>query len=128
MSVKRILVVGDGGVGKTQLINKWIGKSFERRYLSTRGMNEIKYENTIYYEHPGQEVYSRHLSRLKEMGVTIDFVYYVYDTTSRLSYKRLKMWKDMVSNMYGEVDGTVIGTKADSAYSKMSEGRCVSNK
>ena len=128
MSVKRILVVGDGGVGKTQLINKWIGRPFERRYLSTRGMNVIKHGDTVYYDYPGQEVYSDHLLRLKARCEPIDFVYYVYDTTSSLSYKRLKMWKNKVSDMYGEVDGTVIGTKADSVYSKMSKGQCVSSK
>ena len=125
MSITRILVIGDGGVGKTQLINKWIGRPFERKYLSTRGMNVIKHENTIYYDYPGQEVYANHLSRLSER---IDKVYYVYDTTSGLSYKRLKMWKKLVSDMYGEVNGTVIGTKTDSVYSKLSIGQCVTNK
>ena len=128
MSVKRILVVGDGGVGKTQLINKWIGRPFERKYLSTRGMNVIKYENTIYYDYPGQESYSRHLSRLKGRGECIDFVYYVYDTTSGLSYKNLKKWKKLVTDSYGDINGTVIGTKTDSVYSKLLIGECVSSK
>ena len=125
MSITRILVIGDGGVGKTQLINKWVNRPFERKYLSTRGMNVIKHENTIYYDYPGQEVYANHLSRLSER---IDKVYYVYDTTSGLSYKRLKMWKKLVGDMYGEVNGTVIGTKTDSVYSKLSIGQCVTNK
>ena len=34
-NLKKILVVGDGGVGKTSLINYYFGNSFEQKYIST---------------------------------------------------------------------------------------------
>lgn len=124
MSITHILVIGDAGVGKTQLINKSINRPFERRYLPTCGINVIKSGDTIYYDYPGQEVYSNKLSTLE----SIDFVYYVYDTTSVISYKRLKMWSKLISNLYGNIKGIVIGTKKDLVASKISIGQCVTNK
>lgn len=130
MSLKRILVVGDGGVGKTQFIKKIIGKPFERRYLPTYGINEIKHGNTVYYDYPGQEQFVGGTSRLHSINETIDKVYFVYDTTSRLSFKNLTAkWKKLVADTYGSnIDYEIIGMKSDIADQRVNYGRVFCNK
>ena len=130
MSLKRILVVGDGGVGKTQFIKKIIGKPFERRYLPTYGINEIKHGNTVYYDYPGQEQFVGGTSRLHSINETIDKVYFVYDTTSRLSFKNLTAkWKKLVADTYGSnIDYEIIGMKSDIAGQRVNYGRVFCNK
>jgi|TARA_Y100001980_G_C14554644_1_gene341664 GTP-binding nuclear protein Ran len=109
MSLKRILVVGDAGVGKTQFINKRIGKAFDMRYIPTLcGIKEYKSSNTIYYDYPGQEIYSQHT-----ISEPIDQVVYLYDMTSRMSFRNIVKWKQYVSDKYGEVDSVLFGTKND---------------
>lgn len=130
MSFKRILVVGDGGVGKTQFIKKIIGKPFERRYLPTYGINEIKHGNTVYYDYPGQEQFVGGTSRLHSINETIDKVYFVYDTTSRLSFKNLTAkWKKLVADTYGpNINYEIIGMKSDIADQRVHYGRVFCNK
>ena len=124
MSLKRILVLGDAGVGKTQFIRKLLGRTFERRYIPTLcGITEYKTEDTIYYDYPGQEVYSQH-----SISEPIDQVVYLYDCTSRMSFKNLVKWEQLVSNNYGKVDSVTIGTKSDLSGLKVIGSKCVSNK
>ena len=130
MSLKRILVVGDGGVGKTQFIKKIIGKPFERRYLPTCGIKEIKHGNTIYYDYPGQEQFVEGSSRLHSINDTIDKVYFVYDMTSRMSFANIAAkWKRLVADTYGSnIDYEIIGMKSDIAAVKVNYGRVFCNK
>jgi GTPase SAR1 family protein len=124
MSLKRILVLGDAGVGKTQFINKRIGKLFERRYIPTLcGIRECKIGDTVYYDYPGQEVYSQHT-----ISEPIDQVIYLYDMTSRMSFRNLVKWQQLVSEHYGEVDSVTIGTKFDLSGLKVGAEKCVCNK
>ena len=125
MSLKRILVLGDAGVGKTQYINKRVGKLFERRYIPTMaGIIESKSGDTVYYDYPGQEVYSRHT-----ISEPIDQVVYLYDMTSRMSFRNLVKWQQLVSKHYGDVENSVIiGTKCDLSGIKVGAKKCVSNK
>jgi GTPase SAR1 family protein len=124
MSLKRILVLGDAGVGKTQFIRKLVGQTFERRYIPTlSGITEYKTEDTIYYDYPGQEVYSQH-----SISEPIDQVVYIYDCTSRMSFKNLVRWEQLVTDKYGKVDSVTIGTKSDLSPLKVIKSKCVSNK
>lgn len=54
--MKIILVVGNGGVGKTSYIRKQMGKQFIDKYISTVGIQSyIDNENNIvWYDFPGQ--------------------------------------------------------------------------
>ena len=125
MSLKRILVLGDAGVGKTQFINKRIGKVFEQKYIPTLcEIKECKTSDTIYYDYPGQEIYSEHT-----VTEPIDQVIYLYDMTSRMSFRNIVEWNKYVTKHYGEVDSVIIGTKNDlTQYLKVGAEHSVSNK
>tara|TARA_Y100001980_G_C14556186_1_gene346803 strand:+ start:9595 stop:9972 length:378 start_codon:yes stop_codon:yes gene_type:complete len=125
MSLKRVLVLGDAGVGKTQFINKRIGKVFDQRYIPTLGqIKEYKTNDTIYYDYPGQEIYSEHT-----ITEPIDQVIYLYDMTSRMSFRNIVEWNKYVTKHYGEVDSVLIGTKNDlTQYIKVGADNSLSNK
>ena len=122
---KRIIIVGDAGVGKTQYINKIIGKVFEERYIPTLGeIKEYKYNNNIYYDYPGQEIYSQHI-----ITEPIDKVIYLYDMTNRMSFNNIVKWQKYVSENYGKVESVIIGTKKDlTRYHKVGAEISVCNK
>jgi GTPase SAR1 family protein len=121
MSLKRILVVGDAGVGKTQYIRNIIGKGFEKKYIPTLGkIHEYRKERVVLYDYPGQEIYSQH-----KINENIDIVCYLYDMTSRMSYNNINNWKQMIRDTYGEIPiSYIIGTKSDSKHIKVSERGC----
>ena len=125
MSLKRVLVVGDAGVGKTQFIRKKLGECFEPMYLPTLGgIKEYRTDGVIYYDYPGQEIYSRHSLR-----GAVDQVIYLYDMTSRMSFKNIVQWRLLIGELYGKVDSVTIGTKSDlSGRLKVVGDVCVSNK
>jgi GTPase SAR1 family protein len=116
MSLKRILVVGDAGVGKTQYIRNIIGKGFEKKYIPTLGkIQEYRKDRVVLYDYPGQEIYSQH-----KINENIDIVCYLYDMTSRMSYNNINNWKQMIYDTYGKIPVSyVIGTKSDSERKKV---------
>tara|TARA_Y100000389_G_scaffold23053_1_gene19687 strand:+ start:431 stop:817 length:387 start_codon:yes stop_codon:yes gene_type:complete len=128
MSITRILLVGDAGVGKTQFIKKMIGKPFERRYLPTLGrVKTYTHGDVVYYDYPGQEIFPR----LKSISEKIDKVYFVYDMTSRLSFNNLNAkWRQLVSEAYGDnINSEVIGMKSDIAdQRRVNYGKVFCNK
>ena len=108
MNKKKILIIGDGGVGKTSYIRKQIGKKFRQKYYSTQGINMYETDTTVWYDFPGQEKYGLHYIDNK-----IDLVIYMYDLTSKLSYKNLDYWEKYVHKNYGNIDSFRIGNKSD---------------
>ena len=110
MSVpKNILVLGDAGVGKTQFIKKRTGQVFEQRYIPTLcGIKQYKTSDCVYYDYPGQEIYSEHT-----ISEPIDQIIYLYDMTNRMSFRNIVRWRQYVDQHYGEVDSVLFGTKND---------------
>jgi len=107
MEKKHILIIGDGGVGKTSYIRKQLGKNFRQKYYPTHGINIYETDNTVWYDFPGQEKYG-----LYYIG-NINMVIYMYDLTSKLSYKNLDYWEKYVYKHYGNIDSFRIGNKSD---------------
>ena len=126
MSVpKNILVLGDAGVGKTQFIKKRTGQVFEQRYIPTLcGIKQYKTSDCVYYDYPGQELFSQHT-----VTEPIDQVIYLYDMTSRMSFRNILKWEKYVTKHYGDVDSVRIGTKDDlTQYIKVRTDNSVCNK
>ena len=123
--MKKIIVLGDAGVGKTNLIKKYIGKSFEERYIETQKIAEYKFNNNIIYDYPGQIKFGNYGSN---MFKDIDLCVLVYDTTNRLSFKSLQFWKDRINSFGVNPEIIIVGNKTDSNASKINECNLVSVK
>ena len=115
----KILVVGDSCVGKTNFVNKFLGKQFNDNYMSTAGLDlktgKIELKNKKIriqiWDTAGQEKYkaiTRNLF-LKVMGAII-----IYDITNKNTFYNLKNWISLIKE---ECDKNmkilIIGNKSD---------------
>ena len=53
---KKILFIGNGGVGKTQIIRNLIGHNFEMEYKPTTGLTYYQNDNYSFIDRSGQEI------------------------------------------------------------------------
>ena len=118
---KKILVLGDGGVGKTSLINNYLFNTFEEKYISTYNINILQNNEYIFYDFPGQEKYSSHNINLSD----IDACIIMYDITNKLSYKNIGFWKLKVQKLCGDIPTIVVGNKIDSHYRKIIDNNTI---
>ena len=117
-SLKKILVVGDGGVGKTCLINTCFKyDDFEKKYKPTFGIDVHKKNNYIICDFPGQEVFSQNCQDLGNINLCI----IMYDVTNKLSYKNVNQWKKKVLDECGAEKFIIIGNKIDHNDQKIND-------
>ena len=118
INIKAILL-GESGVGKTNLINVVSGLGFDENSSATYINSYIEkvfiINNNKYllqlWDTIGQEKY-RTLTKIFFKDTKI--VIFVYDKSSKKSYEELKYWTDEVSKILGDdIVKAVIGNKAD---------------
>ena len=116
----KIILLGDSGVGKTSIINRYINNRFNPDMVSSLGStsnekiiikDDIKYK-LIIWDTSGQEVYHS-LTNLFIKGSNI--VILVYSIDSLASFQGLNYWYKSVEE---KIDGdnyilAVIGSKSD---------------
>eukprot|EP00483_Globobulimina_turgida_P006451 UN06461 len=98
-SLLKVLILGDSGVGKTSIMNRWITEKYSEQYKATIGADfltkEVMIENNLVsmqiWDTAGQE-------RFATLGVAFyrgaDAVILVYDVTNKESFKHLEKWKE----------------------------------
>ena len=115
----KVILIGDTGVGKTNLINVASGREFNENEGSTLTASYVKKEFNIngekysisLWDTIGQEKL-RALSKLFFKNSKI--VIYVYDITSKVTFEGLNSWNDDVKNCIGDdVIKAVVGNKQD---------------
>ena len=115
----KVILVGDAGVGKTNLIAVACGQEFNTKNLSTTTcsymrilmkINDIEYKVNI-WDTIGQEKYK---ALTKIFFKNSKIVLFVYDITSRKSFESLKSWKQTIDQTLGNVSPIgVVGNKCD---------------
>ena len=135
-NVTKLILAGDSGTGKTNLINVSAGFPFNSGILTTTSCSYIqkiiKKNNKEYkvnlWDTIGQEKY-RSLTKifLKDSKIVI----FVYDITNRATFESLKYWKKIIDDILGnEPVFGVVGNKNDLYYEekvKAEEGEEYSN-
>ena len=118
----KIILVGDSGTGKTNLITVAAGFEFNTNSLTTTSCSYIqkiikkgdKEYKVNLWDTIGQEKY-RSLTKifLKDSKIVI----FVYDITNRATFESLKFWKKTIDDVLGNgpVFG-VVGNKIDLYY------------
>ena len=107
----KILIVGDGGVGKTCAIEGMLNGHFEKKYIPGTTMTVYNVGGTMVYDYPGQ--YKYNFNDLTANIGPIDSAVVMYDLTSKMSRRSLPMWKRSITDQFGDVPIKVVGTKAD---------------
>merc|ERR1712178_190285 len=96
----KVIILGDSGVGKTSLMNRYVNRKFSNQYKATIGADFLTKDITLddnrqvtlqIWGTAGQE-------RFQSLGVAFyrgaDACVLVYDVTSQNSFKTLETWRD----------------------------------
>lgn len=116
----KVVILGDGGVGKTSLLNRFVEKSFDHDYKSTIGTNIMRVDYKIMdkvtvgfalWDLAGQQFFQR----VRQMYLTgCQAALFVYDVTRPDTLYNLKNWKNELLAVAGpDVKSLMVGNKAD---------------
>ena len=122
INVFKILTIGDGGVGKTSILRRYVENKFLKHHLSTIGIDflsktlkikdkEIKLK---IWDTAGQERYRQITSHIYKDA---DGIILVFDVTSEESFNQITDWMDQIKNNVSkeEINLILIGNKCDLA-------------
>lgn len=121
----KLILVGDGGVGKTTFVKRHLTGEFEKKYIATQGVEvhpmeffttkgKIKFN---VWDTAGQEK----LSGLRD-GYYIDAncAIIMFDVCSRITYKNVPKWyKDIVRICGENIPIVLVGNKVDEKNRKV---------
>lgn len=115
---KRILIVGDGGVGKSTFLNRYRTGEFTTQYIPTQGYLEYQLNNPheilTVIDTAGQEKYSPITIK------NVDGIIIMFDVTSKISYYNVPQWYETMRELYGkDVPIILCGNKVDSVDRKI---------
>ena len=122
--VYKIILVGDGNVGKTSFLRSFWGGDFKEEYVPTLGVEVHPIEFSTNYGDFTFQVWD--CAGKEENGGLRDGYYiqahaaiFMFSVTSRESYKNLKTWQRDVHRTCEEIPMVVCGNKADEKKHKV---------
>ena len=117
----KLILVGDGGVGKTALVHKLCTGEFERKYVPTIGgtVRPLTFETTRgnvtfnVWDVAGQEKFGglRAGYYIRSQCAII-----MFDVTARITYKHVPNWHRDVARVCDNIPMVLVGNKCDSRY------------
>jgi small GTP-binding protein len=116
--VFKIIVVGDGAVGKTSLIKKYTKGSFQKEYIKTLGAQFSKYDEEIegnncklfFWDIAGQDSFS-FMRPTFYKGSKAAII--VYSHTDPESFDHILEWHEDVKSYCGDIPIVLFGNKLD---------------
>jgi small GTP-binding protein len=119
----KIIIIGDGSVGKTSLINRYIENKFQDSYIETIGIDmfnttlSVDYNNQkhevslLIYDLGGQEYWKKLRSSFYNRAKAVIMV---YDISRKETFFSLENWyKESIENIGHEVPTVILGNKFD---------------
>ncbi|MBS7287973.1 MAG: GTP-binding protein [Candidatus Freyarchaeota archaeon] len=114
----KVLVVGDGGVGKTSLTVRFTTGSFREDYLSTLGVNfyskTVDVDGTLIkltiWDTGGQERFKPLLPNYFKGG---QGSLVVFDVTNPETFRSVEDWVEQVRRYCGDIPIILVGNKID---------------
>ena len=116
----KVIMIGDAGVGKTQLINKYANDKFDLNYSTTIGVEFFNHNLIIdgksvaiqIWDSAGEEKY-KSLTRFYYQGAA--GVFLVYDITKIKTFERIQtQWlAELSNNSMANIVAILIGNKCD---------------
>jgi small GTP-binding protein len=134
----KLILGGDGAVGKTSLVHRFVENTFAKDYKSTIGTSIMKKEcnfkelgstvRFIIWDLAGQSQFKRvrksYLANA-EAGIL------VYDVTNHQSYENIRNWHDEIINASPNISLILVGNKIDlkdEREVKLQEGSALAEK
>ena len=125
----KILLLGDGNVGKTAFIKSFLQDSFEEIYIPTLDLDIFSFskENNIYnfWDYAGQDKYRGIKNNFRNAQGVIFF----FDLSNENSLKNLKNWIENCYRVTGNIPFVIVGLKFDMIQTIKDEDiyRCIGN-
>jgi small GTP-binding protein len=121
----KICLIGDGGVGKTSLIGRFVHNRFDDKYLTTLGTKVSRKE--IVFDCPESQVKIKLGAMIWDImgqkafrGLLLDAYFHgangiiaVCDLTERQTLESLNEWIDAVAQVVGKVPTVILANKND---------------
>lgn len=117
----KIILIGDGGTGKTSLVNQFVHRKFSSIYKTTIGVDITPYEASVkgtgeyvrfvLWDMSGQTHFKKFRTRFYtgSSGAIV-----VYDLTNAASYRNVVSWvKECHDSCNKVIPITLVGNKAD---------------
>ena len=118
----KVAICGDGAVGKTSLINRFVEGTFTREYLITLGVEITKYGrevrgddvNLILWDLAGQDQFSKVRERFFS-GTSAAILVFSHEQSEEgeKSFKHLQKWLEHIREHCGDIPIILFGNKID---------------
>lgn len=117
-SILKLILIGDGRVGKTSIINKYINNNFNENENMT---TNVSYSEKVLVYHDKKYKFSIWDTAGQEKFNAVTPIYYrdakgvvlVYDITSKKSFNRVKTWIEELKNFNEDAELIILGNKND---------------
>jgi len=114
----KLLLVGDGGVGKTTFVKRHRTGEFEKRYIATMG---VEVHPLNFYTNYGEIVFKVWDTAGQEKFGGLRDGYYIggecgvimFDLTSRMTYKKVPTWYRDITRVCENIPIVIVGNKVD---------------
>eukprot|EP01061_Rhynchopus_euleeides_P030311 TRINITY_DN503_c0_g1_i1.p2 TRINITY_DN503_c0_g1~~TRINITY_DN503_c0_g1_i1.p2 ORF type:complete len:217 (+),score=75.65 TRINITY_DN503_c0_g1_i1:106-756(+) len=118
MPTFKMLLVGDGGTGKTTFVKRHLSGEFEKKYIPTVGVevHPLRFQTTKgpvcfnVWDTAGQEKYGGLRDGYYIQG---QCAIIMFDVTSRQTYKNVPNWHRDVTRVCETVPAVLVGNKVD---------------
>lgn len=114
----KLVLVGDGAVGKTTLVRRHLTGEFEKRYIPTLGVevHPLKFQTNFgelifnVWDTAGQEKFGG----LRDgYYIQSDCALIMFDVTSRITYKNVPNWYRDIDRICEKIPIVLVGNKVD---------------
>ena len=118
IAVFKLVIIGDGGVGKTTFVKRHISGEFQKPYIPTKGaeVSEIEFMTNRgkilfkIWDTAGQEKFGS----LRECYyVDANCAIIMFDLSSRQTYKNVPKWHKDLTKICENIPIVLVGNKAD---------------
>mmetsp|Transcript_47938 Transcript_47938/g.147996 ORF Transcript_47938/g.147996 Transcript_47938/m.147996 type:complete len:185 (+) Transcript_47938:45-599(+) len=114
----KLVLVGDGGVGKTTLVKRHLTGEFEKKYIPTLGVevNPLKFTTNCgpltfnVWDTAGQEKFGGLRDGYYIQGQSAVIM---FDVTSRITYKNVPNWHRDIVRVCENIPIVLVGNKVD---------------
>lgn len=114
----KLILVGDGGVGKTTFVKRHISGEFEKRYVATRGVevHPLKFSTNLgpiqfnVWDTAGQEKFGGLRDGYYIQG---QCAIIMFDVTSRITYRSVPNWYRDITRVCENIPIVLCGNKVE---------------